>query len=42
MTQLIKSAIISSIMSFAFISGIMGEKCERLKMYDLIISGANI
>ena len=42
MTQLVKSAIISSIMSFAFISGTMGEKCERLEMYDLIISCANI
>lgn len=42
MTQLVKSAIISSIMSFAFVSGTMGEKCERLEMYDLIISGANI
>ena len=42
MTQLVKSAIISSIMSFAFISGTMGEKCERLEMYDLDIVCSNI
>lgn len=42
MTQLIKNAIISSILSFACISGTMGEKCERLEMFDLIITRDNI
>ncbi len=42
MTQLLKSGIISSIMSIAFISGAIGEKCERLEMYDLNISYTNI
>jgi hypothetical protein len=42
MTQLIKNAIISSILSFAFISGTIGEKCDRLEMYDLYITRDNI
>jgi hypothetical protein len=42
MTQLAKNVIISLIMSFAFLSGTIGEKCERLEMYDLYLTSTSI
>jgi|GEM_PF-5678754 len=42
MTQLVKNVIFSSIMSLAFITSAVGEKCERLEMYELNISSTNI